>query len=112
LDDCHTEGANPEKTHWALPIDQGPFYAYPLRPGITFTYLGLKTDESVAVFFGGKPSSNLFAAGEIISGNVLGKGYTAGIGMSIGTIFGKMAGQSAARSLGLAIQEEEYAAAE
>ncbi|WP_108647055.1 FAD-dependent tricarballylate dehydrogenase TcuA [Polynucleobacter rarus] len=113
LDDCHTEGANPEKTHWALPIDQGPFYAYPLRPGITFTYLGLKTDETVAVFFDGKPSSNLFAAGEIVAGNVLGKGYTAGIGMSIGTIFGRMAGQSAARALNLAInKEDEYASAE
>lgn len=112
LDDCHTEGISPEKTHWALPIDQGPFYAYPLRPGITFTYLGLKTDESVAVFFGGKPSSNLFAAGEIMSGNVLGKGYTAGIGMSIGTIFGIMAGQSAARALNLELKEEAYASAE
>lgn len=111
LDDCHTEGATPEKTHWALPINQGPFYAYPLRPGITFTYLGLKTDETVAVFFGGKPSSNLFAAGEIMSGNVLGKGYTAGIGMSIGTIFGRMAGQSAARALNLKINEEEHASA-
>ncbi len=99
LDDCHTENMTPEKTHWALPIDQGPFYAYPLRPGITFTYLSLKTDETAAVFFNEKPSPNLFVAGELMAGNVLGKGYTAGIGMSIGTIFGRIAGQSAAAAI-------------
>jgi tricarballylate dehydrogenase len=98
-DDCHTENITPAKTHWALPINQGPFYAYPLRPGITFTYLGLKTDETAAVFFDQKPSPNLFVAGELMSGNVLGKGYTAGIGMSIGTIFGRIAGQSAAQAV-------------
>jgi tricarballylate dehydrogenase len=56
----------------------------------------LKTDETAAVFFDGKASPNLFVAGELMAGNVLGKGYTAGIGMSIGTIFGRIAGQSAA----------------
>lgn len=104
LDDCFTENLTPQKTHWALPIDQGPFYAYPLRPGLTFTYLSLKTDETAAVFFDHQPSSNLFVAGELMAGNVLGKGYTAGIGMSIGTIFGRIAGQSAAAAA-LTLQE-------
>jgi tricarballylate dehydrogenase len=53
LDDCHTEGLTPAKTHWARPIDTAPFYGYALKPGITFTYLGLKTDETAAVRFGG-----------------------------------------------------------
>ena len=92
LDDCHTEGLTPAKTHWARPIDTGPFYGYALRPGITFTYLGLKVDETAAVRFGGIPSDNLFVAGEMMAGNVLGKGYTAGVGMSIGTAFGRIAG--------------------
>ena len=96
LDDCHTEGLAPAKTHWARPIDTAPFYAYPLRPGITFTYLGLKVDEHAAVHFGGQPSNNLFVAGEMMAGNVLGKGYTAGVGMSIGTAFGRIAGARAA----------------
>ena len=99
LDDCHTEGVAPAKTHWARPIDTAPFYAYALRPGVTFTYLGLKTDETAAVRFGGVPSPNLFVAGEMMAGNVLGKGYTAGVGMSIGTAFGRIAGQEAARSV-------------
>lgn len=98
LDDCRTEGLAPPKTHWALPIDTPPFIAYPLRPGITFTYLGLKTDETAAVRFGGRASANLFVAGEMMAGNVLGKGYTAGVGMSIGTAFGRIAGTQAARA--------------
>jgi tricarballylate dehydrogenase len=98
LDDCHTEGLTPVKTHWARPIDTAPFYAFALRPGITFTYLGVKVDESAAVHFGGQPSDNLFAAGEVSAGNVLGKGYLAGIGVTIGTAFGRAAGASAARA--------------
>ena len=108
LDDCHTEGLAPAKTHWARPIDTPPFYGYALRPGITFTYLGLKTDEHAAVHFDGRPSENLFVAGEMMAGNVLGKGYTAGVGMSIGTAFGRIAGTSAARA---ALKERSHAAA-
>lgn len=96
LDDCHTEGLSPAKTHWARPIDTPPFYGYALRPGITFTYLGVKVDQNAAVHFNGEPSDNLFAAGEIMAGNVLGKGYTAGVGMSIGTTFGIIAGTESA----------------
>jgi tricarballylate dehydrogenase len=96
LDDCHTEGISPAKTHWARPLDTGPFYGYALRPGVTFTYLGLKVDDSAAVRFGGQASQNLFVAGEMMAGNVLGKGYTAGVGMSIGTAFGRIAGRNAA----------------
>jgi tricarballylate dehydrogenase len=110
MDDCHTEGLEPAKTHWALPIDTGPFYGYILRPGVTFTYLGLKTTESAEVHFGGKPSDNLFVAGEMMAGNVLGKGYAAGIGMAIGTAFGRIAGTQAAQ-YALSHQEIQNAAA-
>ncbi|HEY0202354.1 MAG TPA: FAD-dependent tricarballylate dehydrogenase TcuA, partial [Burkholderiaceae bacterium] len=98
LDDCHTEGITPAKTHWARPIDTAPFYGYALKPGITFTYLGLKVDDTAAVRFSGQPSANLFVAGEMMAGNVLGKGYTAGVGMSIGTAFGRIAGSQAAQA--------------
>ena len=98
LDDCHTEGVAPAKTHWARPIDTAPFYGYALKPGVTFTYLGLKTDDTAAVHFGGQASPNLFVAGEMMAGNVLGKGYTAGVGMSIGTAFGRIAGTQAAQA--------------
>jgi tricarballylate dehydrogenase len=98
LDDCHTECVAPAKSHWARPIDTAPFYGYALRPGITFTYLGLKTDETAAVRFNDVASDNLFVAGEMMAGNVLGKGYTAGVGMSIGTAFGRIAGTNAAKA--------------
>jgi tricarballylate dehydrogenase len=99
LDDCHTQGLQPPKTHWAVPIDTPPYQGFALKPGITFTYLGLQTDDTAAVFFGGQPSPNLFAAGEITAGNVLGQGYTAGVGMTIGTVFGRLAGAQAVKSL-------------
>ncbi len=108
LDDCRTEGLAPPKTHWARPIDTAPFYGYALRPGITFTYLGLKTNDRAAVHFGGAASDNLFVAGEMMAGNVLGQGYTAGVGMSIGTAFGRIAGTQAAAA---ALQEGAHAAA-
>jgi len=97
LDDCRTEGLSPDKTHWAQKIEAAPFYAYPVRPGITFTYLCTKVNrESRILMESGMPSANLFAAGEMMAGNVLGKGYAAGIGMTIGSVFGRIAGREAA----------------
>jgi tricarballylate dehydrogenase len=97
LDDCRTQGLAIEKTHWARTIDHPPYYAYPLRPGITFTYLGVRVNEEARMQMAdGTPSGNMFAAGEIMAGNVLGKGYLAGIGMTIGAVFGRLAGEGAA----------------
>ena len=98
LDDCTTVNLTPVKSHWARPLDAPPFFAYPLRPGITFTYLAVVVnDRAQVVMQDDKPAANLFAAGEIMAGNILGKGYLAGIGMTIGTVFGRIAGQEAAR---------------
>ncbi len=98
LDDCETRGLEPSKSHWARPLDSPPFYGYPLRPGITYTYLSVGVNEHAQVMMAdGKPSSNIFAAGEIMSGNILGKGYLAGFGMTIGSVFGRIAGKEAAR---------------
>jgi tricarballylate dehydrogenase len=99
LDNCHTDGLTPPKSHWALPIDTPPFFGYPLRPGITFTYLGVKVNDKAAVALEhGHYASNVFAAGEIMAGNILGKGYLAGFGMAIGSVFGRIAGREAARA--------------
>ena len=98
LDGCRTIGLTPEKTHWAQRLDTPPYAAYPLRPGITFTYLGVRVDADARVLASnGAPFENVYAAGEIMAGNVLRKGYIAGIGMTIGTVFGRIAGESAAR---------------
>jgi tricarballylate dehydrogenase len=96
LDDCRTEGIEPVKSHWARPIDTPPFYGYPLRPGITFTYLSVAVNERAQVLMkDDTPAANIFAAGEIMSGNILGQGYMAGFGMTIGTVFGRLAGREA-----------------
>jgi tricarballylate dehydrogenase len=98
LDSNTTEGLTPNKTNWARAVDKPPFYGYPLRPGITFTYLSVKVNDKAQVLMdNGQPAGNLFASGEIMSGNILGKGYLAGFGMTIGTVFGRIAGQEAAR---------------
>jgi tricarballylate dehydrogenase len=97
LDDCRTEGLTPPKSHWARRIETPPYYAYPVRPGITFTYLGTRVNKQARMLMSdGKPAANMFAAGEIMAGNVLGRGYAAGIGMTIGSVFGRIAGREAA----------------
>jgi tricarballylate dehydrogenase len=97
LDSCRTEGLEPPKSHWARRIETAPFYAYPVRPGITFTYLGIRVDRQARVLMAdGACSANMFAAGEIMAGNVLGRGYAAGMGMTIGSVFGRIAGREAA----------------
>lgn len=98
LDALHTQGLEIEKTNWARPLEKAPFIGYPLRPGITFTYLGVKVNERAQVIMeDGRPSSNLFASGEIMAGSILGRGYLAGFGMAIGTVFGRIAGEQAAK---------------
>ncbi len=112
LDDCRTEGLEPPKSHWAQRIETAPFYAYPVRPGITFTYLGTKVDREARMLLqDGRPAANLFAAGEIMAGNILGSGYAAGIGMTIGSVFGRIAGtQAAARSNSASSESRESVA--
>ncbi|MCQ0970346.1 FAD-dependent tricarballylate dehydrogenase TcuA [Paracoccus sp. TK19116] len=96
LDGLATDGIEPPKTNWARPIDTPPFYGYQLRPGVTFTYLGLKVSDKARVQTADGPLKNVWAAGEIMAGSILGQGYLAGFGMTIGTVFGRIAGQEAA----------------
>ena len=95
LDGLRTSGTTPEKTNWARPIDTPPFFGYELRPGVTFTYLGFRVGHDAKVSFGDVPSENVWAAGEIMAGSILGEGYLAGFGMTIGTVFGRIAGSGA-----------------
>jgi tricarballylate dehydrogenase len=96
LDGLRTHGLQVPKTNWARSIDTPPFYGYQLRPGVTFTYLGLKVDAQAQVHSATGPIRNLWAAGEIMAGSILGQGYLAGFGMTIGTVFGRIAGREAA----------------
>lgn len=97
LDWQSTSSLEVNKSHWALRVDTPPFFAYPLRPGITFTYLGVQVDGQALIQSKEGPVGNLFAAGEIMSGNVLTAGYLAGFGLTIGGVFGRIAGTEAGR---------------
>ena len=97
LDGLSTNNLTPPKTNWARPITEAPFYGYSLRTGVTFTYLGLKVDKTAQVQGPEGAVENLWAAGEVMAGSILGQGYLAGFGMTIGTVFGRIAGKEAAQ---------------
>jgi tricarballylate dehydrogenase len=96
-----TTGLTPPKSRGAVALADPPFAAYPLRPGVTFTHFGVAVDEHMRVLRkDGRPASNLFAAGMIMAANVLGDGYLAGLGVALSTVFGRLAGEEAARQAG------------
>jgi len=100
LDGVTTEGLAPNKTNWALPIDQPPFEAYVTTTGITFTFGGLRIDERGAVIdTSDRAIPGLFAAGELVGG-LFYENYPGGSGLMAGTVFGKLAGESAAADCG------------
>jgi tricarballylate dehydrogenase len=96
LDGRRTRGLALDKTNWANRIDTPPFRAFPVTCGITFTYAGVRIDESAAVLDGaGQRIPGLFACGEIVGG-VFRDGYPGGAGLTSGSVFGQLAGRSAA----------------
>ena len=97
LDGKHTEGIDPPKTNWALPLDTPPYLGYAVTCGITFTFGGLKIDNRAQVldtedaFIPG-----LYAAGELVGG-LFYHNYPGGAGLMAGSVFGRIAGASAAK---------------
>lgn len=91
-----TVGLSLPKSNWAQKINHGPFKAYPVTGGITFTYGGLEVDEAGAVVSeDGTTIAGLFACGEMVGG-VFFNGYPGGSGLTSGAVFGRRAGQGAA----------------
>jgi tricarballylate dehydrogenase len=98
LNERQTFGLTPPKTHAAVALAAPPFAAYPLRPGVTFTHFGVAVDDHLRLMRNdGTPARNVFAAGMIMAANVLGDGYLAGLGVALSTVFGRLAGEAAAR---------------
>jgi tricarballylate dehydrogenase len=88
-------GIHPPKSNWALELDEGSFYAYPITCAITFTFGGLKVNAEAKVMeASGTPVEGLFAAGEMVGG-LFYDNYPGGSGLMSGAVFGKIAGQSA-----------------
>jgi len=95
LDGKSTKGLEIKKSNWAQKIDKGPFKAFPVTGGITFTYGGLKIDKNGSVLnIKDKPINGLFACGELVGG-VFFNGYPGGSGLTSGAVFGRIAGYGA-----------------
>jgi tricarballylate dehydrogenase len=98
LNERATTGLIPQKSRGAVALADPPFAAYPLRPGVTFTHFGVAVDDHLRVVKNdGTPARNVFAAGMIMAANVLGDGYLAGLGVALSAVFGRLAGEQAAR---------------
>ena len=96
LDGRRTCGLSPDKTNWAMPIETPPFAAYRVTCGLTFTFGGLRIDETGCVMDTDlQPITGLYAAGELVGGLFYGN-YPGGSGLSAGAVFGRLAGTSAA----------------
>jgi tricarballylate dehydrogenase len=91
-----TNGITPPKSNWAQTISEGPFYAFPITCGITFSFGGLATTPDGEVLReNGEKIEGLFAAGEMIGG-IFYENYPGGSGLMSGSVFGKLAGKTAA----------------
>ncbi len=94
-DNVATRGLAPAKSHWALPLDEAPYHAYPIISANVFTFGGLKVDSQARVLDrDGEPIAGLYAAGEII-GSYYGN-YTGATSVLKGLVFGRIAGADAA----------------
>ena len=93
------QGSAIPKSNWANTIDDPPFVAFQVTCGITFTFGGIAItpDEAQVVGVDGKPIPGLFAAGEVVGG-LFYFNYPAGTGLTAGSVFGRMAGHTAALS--------------
>jgi tricarballylate dehydrogenase len=94
-DGRRTVGLPIPKSNWANPIETGPFEAYAVTCGVTFTFGGLKIDgEGRVMSADGGPIPGLYAAGELVGG-LFYFNYPGGTGLMAGAVFGKIAGTSA-----------------
>ncbi|MDB5758091.1 MAG: FAD-binding dehydrogenase [Burkholderia sp.] len=95
IDNLATEGLEPPKSNWSRPVDQGPFYAYPIISGVCFTYGGVKTNRHAQVIDSdGRVIPGLYAAGE--SAGLYYQVYTGATSVLRGAVFGRIAGAHAA----------------
>jgi len=90
--DGRASRVDPPKSNWAQPLEQPPFYAFPVTCGITFTFGGLHADPQARVLDGnGQPIPGLFVCGEMLGGLFSGN-YPGGSGLTSGMVFGRRAG--------------------
>jgi tricarballylate dehydrogenase len=92
-----TRGLAVPKSNWANTIDEPPFEAYAVTCGLTFTFGGVKIDTDARVIdTDGAVIPGLYAAGELVGG-LFYFNYPGGSGLMAGSVFGRIAGNSAGR---------------
>src|SRR5918992_1045134 len=97
-DGRRTEGLEIPKSNWANTIDTPPFEAYAVTCGITFTFGGLRINTHAQVLSSdGPPIPGLYAAGELVGG-IFWFNYPGGSGLANGSVFGRIAGENAAKN--------------
>jgi tricarballylate dehydrogenase len=91
-----TTGLAVPKTNWANVLDTPPYEAYAITCGVTFTFGGVKIDPASGQVedTAGKPIPGLYAAGELVGG-LFYHNYAGGSGLVSGSVFGRLAGNSA-----------------
>ncbi|MEE3121884.1 MAG: FAD-binding protein, partial [SAR324 cluster bacterium] len=94
-----TEELEINKTNWANTLDEGPFEAYHITCGITFTFGGLRIDPKTSQVMSDdlEPIQGLYAAGELVGG-LFYFNYPGGTGLMSGSVFGRQAGSCAAKT--------------
>ncbi len=97
LDGVGTRGISPSKSNWALPFDSPPYLGYAVTCGITFTFGGLRIEPRSGQVLDteDRPMTGLYAAGELVGG-LFYNNYAGGSGLMAGSVFGRIAGRSAA----------------
>ncbi len=98
-DGRRTEGLAVDKSNWANTIDQPPFEAYAVTCGVTFTFGGVRiTNDAEVLNTDYRPIGGLYAAGELVGG-LFYFNYPGGTGLTSGSVFGRIAGTSAAKAI-------------
>jgi tricarballylate dehydrogenase len=95
-----TTGLRIDKTNWANTLEQGPFEAFQVTCGVTFTFGGLRIVPTTAQVLDvlQEPIPGLYACGELIGG-LFYHNYPGGTGLTSGSVFGKLAGTAAGKSV-------------
>lgn len=86
------------KSNWANTLSDGPFEAYAITCGITFTFGGVRINTDANVLdVDLTPIRGLYAAGEMVGG-IFYNNYPGGTGLMSGAVFGKIAGTAAGQA--------------
>ncbi len=98
-DGRRTDGLAINKSNWANTFDTPPYEGYAVTCGVTFTFGGLRITTSAEVLNTDyRPIPGLYAAGELVGG-LFYFNYPGGSGLTNGSVFGRIAGTTAAQAL-------------